>query len=135
MRDGMKTRGRKLVQDGERPGVWTTRGNADQRHPQRNVNVPPPDGLTYRHGPPAAHSIGARIDITWTMQSDTHTINGTPTQQPYPVLRRMRLPPVFCWLNYDALVVATSGSVDPGTDGAFFGRYFGERFFGRGYFG
>lgn len=89
MRTGMKTRGRRLQEDGERPGVYTERGWADERHPQRYVNVPPPDGLNYRPGPPAAHSIGARVDLSWAMDSDTSfgSTDGT-TQQAFGVLRR-----------------------------------------------
>ena len=67
----MKTRGRRLTSDGEKPGIWTERAWADERHPQRFVNVPPPDGLSYRPGPPPPPAIGAKVDLSWVMASDT----------------------------------------------------------------
>ena len=90
-RTGFKVRGRRLVEDGER-AIWTTRDNADQAHPQRFVNVPPPDGISYRPGPPAMHAIGARVDLSWVMQSDTHELNGDVFQQPLSVLHKQFSP-------------------------------------------
>ncbi len=113
-RTGFKVRGRRLVEDGERPGVLTTRDNADQAHPQRFVRVPPPDGLTYRPGPPAQHSIGARVDLSWVMASDTH-VAGSDTQQSEFVLRKSFSDlTAFCGLNlhdffFGELVVVDDG--------------------------
>jgi hypothetical protein len=117
MRTGMKIRGRKLVSDGERPGIWTERSWADQRHPQRFVNVPPPDGLSYRPGPPPMHAIGAIIEMSWVMASDTSfdlTTDGT-TMQRYEVLRRLAAPSCFASINPAAISVA-QGSPDTDHD-------------------
>lgn len=81
-RSGFKVKGRKLVEDGERPGVYTVRSWADERHPGRFVHVPPPDGLSYRPGPPPMHAIGARVDLSYVIASDTHPLNGGYTMQP-----------------------------------------------------
>lgn len=41
------------------------------------------------------HSIGAKVDLAWTMLSDNH-VAGSDTQQPYGVLRnQMFLPASF----------------------------------------
>lgn len=102
MRDGMKTRGRRLVQDGEMPGVWTSKGNADPQHPSKYLRIPPPDGLNYRPGPPAMHSIGVKVDLAWSMQSDTH-VAGSDTQQPFTVLARASFRPISISIIGDAL--------------------------------
>ena len=105
MRTGMKSRGRKLVQDGERPGIWTERRNADERHPGRYVNVPPPDGLNYRPGPPPAHALGAKVDLSWVMQSDTHTVGLGFFSQPYGVLRKKPIDGIVVSCSPEALVI------------------------------
>ncbi len=107
-RTGFKVRGRQLVEDGERRGILTTRDNADQVHPQRYVRVPPPDGLTYRRGPPAMDSEGARLDLSYFIQSDTHTVGLGFTQQPEGVLRRQDFHGLNCVLNADAFELSTS---------------------------
>ena len=101
-RTGFKVRGRQLRSDGERPGVWTTRENVDPIHPQRYVNVPPPEGLNYRPGPPPMHSIGAKVDLAWSMQSDTHVAR-SDTEQPYYVLRYAPFMPASINVIPDAL--------------------------------
>jgi hypothetical protein len=93
-RTGFKVRGRKLEQDGERPGIWTERSWVDHQHPQRYVNVPPPDGLSYRPGPPPMHALGDTVDMGWVMASDTHQPD-TDTQQAFPVLKRYPAPQLF----------------------------------------
>ena len=106
MRTGFKVRGRKLVADGERPGIWTTRENADQLHPQRFLNVPPPDGLTYRPGPPQMHADGARVELSYVMASDTsYAFTDSDTQQRFPVLKRFPLPQLFLDARMDTLFV------------------------------
>jgi hypothetical protein len=97
-RTGFKVKGRKLVQDGEQP-IWTTRGNADQEHPQKYVRVPGPDSLAYRPGPPAMHSIGAIVDMSWVMASDTHQQNEGDTQQGVGVLRRFQAPALSIYID------------------------------------
>lgn len=104
-RTGFKVKGRRLVSDGEKPGIWTTRENADPRHPQRFVRVPPPDGLSYRPGPPDTHSIGATVDMSWSMVSDTHPLNGGFTNQPFGVLRRSPLPLLAVLADPNAIVI------------------------------
>ena len=100
-RTGFKVKGRKLVEDGERP-IWTTRGNADQEHPQKYVRVPGPDGMSYRPGPAAMHSIGAIVDCSWVVASDTHQQNEGDTQQGIGVLRRLRAPSLSLYLDPSA---------------------------------
>ena len=65
-RTGKQVPGRKLRQDGE-IGIWTTK--PDQRHPQRYVRVPGPDGLGWRPGQRANESIG---DV-WPLYASTWT--------------------------------------------------------------
>src|SRR5262245_42168513 len=108
MRTAFKTRGRRLVQDGERPGILTERGWADQRHPQRFVNVPPPDGLNYRPGPPATHAIGAKVDLAWTIASDSHPLNGGFTNQATGVLRRQWQPSLSTHAQEQGLLITVS---------------------------
>ena len=106
-KSGFKVRGRTLGQDGERPGIWGERSWLDEASPQRYVSVPPPDGIHYRPGPPAAHSIGAKVDLTWVMQSDTH-VAGSDTQQPngFPgVLRKGVAPCCFLDVQIEALQI------------------------------
>lgn len=113
MRTGMKTRGRKLQPDGERPGIWVERSWADRKHPQRYVRVPPPDGLTYRPGPPAQHKIGARVDLSWVMVSDTNCgTDGGTTQQAFGVLRRQDTPRMHAGINYNSFFVGEVPSPD-----------------------
>lgn len=97
-RTGFKVKGRKLVLDGEQP-IWTTRGNADQEHPQKYVRVPGPDNTSYRPGPPAMHSIGAIVDCSWVVASDTHPQNEGDTQQGIGVLRRLAAPALSLYLD------------------------------------
>lgn len=104
MRTGFKTRGRRLISDGERPGVWTEKAWADQRHPQRFVRVPPPDGLNYRPGPPPPHSIGANVDLGWWMQSrNDGGVDGT-LAQPNFAYYRQQLPNLSLW-HADAQII------------------------------
>jgi hypothetical protein len=105
-RTGFKVKGRKLIQDGERP-IWTTRENADQEHPQKYVRVPGPDGITYRPGPPAMHSIGAIVDCSWVMASDTHPLGDGDVQQGVGVLRRFTAPALSLYLDPSAVFVGT----------------------------
>lgn len=112
MRSGMKVKGRNLVSDGEHPGIWVEKGWADPRHPSRFVNVPPPDGLHYRPGPPATHAIGARVDLAFSMRSDTHA-TGTDTAQPYDVLRREpSKTQVAVYLDFDAIFIGSPDEID-----------------------
>lgn len=53
MRTGMKVKASTIVEDGERPGLWVSRENADEQHPQRFVRPPGPDGDFWRPGAPA----------------------------------------------------------------------------------
>lgn len=112
----MKTRARRLIEDGERPGIWTERSWADPRHPSRFVNVPPPDGLNYRPGPPAAHSIGARVDLSWVMASDTsYAFTDGDTMQGLGVLRRAPAPVLFLTISGDSLFVGENpGALEGG---------------------
>lgn len=115
MKTGMKTRGRKLMSDGERPGVYTEKGWVDQRHPSRYVNVPPPDGLNYRPGPPAMHAIGARVDLSWVVASDTsYASTDADTQQGVGVLRRASAPWMFAYLDDDAIFVGEHPGIPSG---------------------
>ena len=109
----MKVKGRKLVSDGERPGLWVEKGWADPRHPSRYVNIPPPEGLNYRPGPPAMHAIGAKVDLTWTMKSDTHVTPGD-TQQPYGVLRRLPFQGSAFSIDPEALVLGNADYLPEG---------------------
>lgn len=113
MRTGMKTRGRKLMSDGERPGVYAEKGWVDQRHPSRYVNVPPPDGLNYRPGPPAMHAIGATVDLGTVVASDTTSLTDDGTsQQSADVLRRAFGPRLFGIGNIGALLVGSTFTFD-----------------------
>lgn len=48
------------------------------------------------------HSIGAKVDISWTMLSDTH-VAGSDTQQAFGVLRRQPFMPATFNVVGDAL--------------------------------
>jgi hypothetical protein len=67
-RTGFKVEGRKLREDAEKPGVWTT--DPDPIHPQRFIRTPGPDGAGWRPGAPANHAIPAKIKLKtngWTI--------------------------------------------------------------------
>jgi hypothetical protein len=49
-RTGLRVDGRRLVQDGHRRGVWTSRENADPPHPQSYLRMPGKDGPDWRPG-------------------------------------------------------------------------------------
>ena len=67
-RTGFKEKGRKLSEDGERPGLWTR--DRDDIHPQRFPVVPGPDGAHFRPGVPAPHSIP--IEVALRLSFDRH---------------------------------------------------------------
>lgn len=99
-RTGLRERGRRLREDGEMPGIWTR--DPDPTHPSTYLRIPPPDGINYRPGPPALHSIGAKVDLAWTMQSDSH-VAGSDTLQPPTVLARATFRPISISIIGDAL--------------------------------
>jgi hypothetical protein len=91
------------------PGIWTR--DPDPTHPSEYLRIPPPDGINYRPGPPAMHKIGVKVDLTWSMASDTHAEN-TDTMQPWGVLRREGFRPV----TINILPYALDIAIDDGED-------------------
>lgn len=67
-RSGMKVRGNKLREDGERRHLFTT--DPDQYNPQRLVRNPGPDGKHFRPGIAPPHAAGARVSAGLNITED-----------------------------------------------------------------
>lgn len=78
-RTGMKVNGDRLIEDGEKSGVWTLPENADPTHPQRFRRPPGPDGTYLKPARPAPHAIPAVIRILPTSNAPQMAINPRPT--------------------------------------------------------